>query len=223
MRPFCRLDLLPAHNGYLLGFVQGDRGDPFQAGVDGEEEPGERRGPLGGRAPDLIECVRGRQTERPARGPRQRPEVGTTAQPFPKVAGERADVGPGAALDLQDGRRPIRISGVPLDKLQPVDRDRPWLEIGRLPLPGELVGPPAADLEGAVCRRPLLDRPAELAQRRFDGLARGSGPRAAHELAVAIVRLRRGSEADRGPVCLRIAHVVLDNPCGQTQEDRQDA
>ena len=62
-----------------------------------------------------------------------------------------------------------------LDELEPVDLDRPRLELDHLAFAGEIIGALAVDLEGREARRHLLDGAGEARQQRADRL--GVGPR----------------------------------------------
>ncbi len=100
-----------------------------------------------------------------------------------------------------------------------MDDHVPRRELDVLAAPGQLVGAPSFDLDGRVHRRDLLERPHEPGQRLLDGLPIQGRPVDRGPLAVDVVRGRRGSEADRRPVALRAAEVVLDQTRGPAQED----
>ena len=68
----------------------------------------------------------------------------------PELGDQAAHVGARRALDLEG-----RALGRPAEQLGPVDRDRPRLELRRLPAPGQPVGALAADLHGRVRGRAL--------------------------------------------------------------------
>ena len=150
-------------------------------------------------------------------------EVRGTADRLAEVAGQRPDVRPGGALDVDDGDRAVGVGVVPRQERQVVDRHVPLGERDGLAGTGHRVGPPAADLDRAVGRRPLRDRPEEAGQRRLDRGSRRRRPGRRGQLALEVVGRGRGAEADRRAIRLAIAEVVLDDARPVAEEDRQHA
>ena len=109
--------------------------------------------------------------ERADPGPDQDLDQAAAAQGLADVPGDRADIRPAPAIDLQLQPGP----GV-RDQLDPVDPDRPGRQLDRLAGAGQVVSPLALDLQGRELRGDLLDRPDLRRQRRAD-LRLGRNPR----------------------------------------------
>ena len=169
---------------------QDDHGKGVEAGVERSQERDEARRPvLGGRS-DHVERRRAVERERTGGGPGQRAEVGSAAEARPEVPGERADVGPGRAGDVDDRDRPVRVGVVPGHEVERVDRDLARRELDRLARPRHRVRPAAADLDRAVRRRALRDRAGQPGSAASTACARRRRSVGRRELALEVVGRR---------------------------------
>ena len=171
---------------------------------------------------NVVQRPRVLQPERSARGPGERPEVAAAPEVPAQVAGDRPDVGPGRASDLQGGGGPLGIAVVPRGELQRMDRHRTRGQLRLAAVPGQLVGPPSTHVDRGMVRRHLRDRSAIRREGGFHRRPVRCRRLAGGQLAVAIVRRRGRAEDDDRAVPLLVTHVVLDEAGRMTQEDRQD-
>ena len=130
---------------------------------------------------------------------------------------------PGRARDVHDGGRARRIRVVPFQHRQLVDGHVAGRQLHRLAGSRHLVGTPPGDLDRAVDGRHLAQRAGHPGQGRLD--RRAGDRRALDRRAVAVDVVRRGglAEADRGPVPLRRAEVVLHQARRAPEEHGQHA
>ena len=90
-------------------------------------------------------------------------------------------------------------------------------------VPSHLVGAAALHANRGVVGRHLLDPAPELGQGGLHGSPVGGRSLPRGQLAVEVVGRRAGAEGDHRPVRLVVGQVVLDQPRGTAEEDRQHA
>ena len=106
---------LAAGDGRDLGRVEDDLRQGLETGVDRQQQAREPLRALRGGRPDVVERRRGVDRERPAGRPDERAEVRRGPDGLAEIAGERPDVGPRGAADVDDRDRPGGIALVPVD------------------------------------------------------------------------------------------------------------
>ena len=162
-------------------------------------------------------CVRRMETSDAAAA--QCRQMATGAKARRQVAGERAHIGTLAAGDAEAG-----VVGVgDVEQGEAVDARPTRRQMHRLAGAGQVVGPPAADLDRRVARRNLLDVADETGDRRLDlGPVRASGGGVDH-LALGVVRGPLLAPADGEVIGLGRRHDAANGLGRLAQCDRQHA
>ncbi len=100
----------------------------------------------------------------------QRAKVGPRAACPGEIAGERADIGPARAAQLDEC-----LAALIGKKLEGENLHFPFLELRLAAFEGDLVGPPAADMDRGVGRRPLQNYAPERWQGVEEAAREGGG------------------------------------------------
>src|SRR3954470_1732880 len=176
-----------------------------------------------GRLLELVEGPRLGQGEGTDRGAPQRLEVTPDAEVRAEVAGQRADVGAGRALD--DGVDLDVVVFVPdAEDVEAVDGDRPRRDDDVLAGADAGVGALAVDLDGAHRARHLLDVAGQLLDAGGDVVV-GDGfrVRRRENLALGVVGRGAAAEAEGGQVGLAVQREVAEQLGGALDAEHQHA
>src|SRR5687767_7562701 len=134
--------------------------------------------------------------------------MGGTSADLAEVAGERADVGARAAMDLD-----LEVFGMAAEDAPLVNGDAHGLQLHRLAAPGGRVRSHAGDALGGKRRWPLQQMAREGADSPLDDRLFRSGS-LGHRLAFEIVRRRAESKANRREIDLGLGVEKGQEPRG---------